>query len=706
MSLEYNTDSANYHFSATFTDFITVSSMSSKMKEEIKEHYRENFVKPYSVKNTTPAPSTNEYFKGFTDNHWILQYHYILTNPHPIGEKYKMDAPSKEFSPFSSGHRAYHEVFRSYAEQLGYGDVYLINDKGLVTYSLNKGFELGTSVMDGPFSDSGLGRAFRKALETPKGEIVVEGFSRYAPLMGAPAAFLAAPLVKFKRVRGVFVVQLPIDKVDSIMTNNKEWKKIGLGDTGETYLVGEDYTMRNTSRFQFEQPQEYLQILQEFMDTNPQPLEDIIASGTNIGLQKVVTESTKAALAGESGFHIIEQYDGRSVMSAYSPINVTGFNWAVISEIDLKEAFTSAEVLSKQLNTSLAVVAIVVMAAAIGIVLFLAQIIFKPLNMITQRMHEIASGDGSLKNRLDDSGKDEIAHFANGFNSFVSKLDYIVDRVADTSSLLLSQSSELIDLSKEGKNKSLAQKNTMNNVADSINEITNNIDQNTEYANSTSEAAVVANDRANAGKHATDEAVIAIETMAAEVNSTSQALKELENDSKNIAEVLSVIDDISNQTNLLALNAAIEAARAGENGRGFAVVADEVRSLSYRIQTETHSIAETISKLQKGTVDAVHTMQQSVEKSRAGVTLATEAGTTLDTVVESSGQINKMNEKIANATQQQNVIIHSIHSNIESANQITEEAAQSSIAIDGIGSRISALANEMQTLVSQFNQSE
>ena len=353
-----------------------------------------------------------------------------------------MDSPAKEFSSFGSGHRGYHEVFRSYAEQLSYGDIYLINADGMVTYSLNKGFELGTSVVDGPFADSGLGRAYAAALKVKKGELVVEDFSRYKPLLGAPAAFLASPLVKFKRVRGVFVVQLPIDAVDSIMTNNKQWKKVGLGDTGETYLVGQDYTLRNTSRLQFEQPDVYLEQLKTNSDTSPQPISDIIASGTAIGLQKVVSPSTQAALAGESGFHRIE-LNNRQVLSTYSPINVKGFNWAIINEIDNKEAFRSAAELSVRLNQSLTAIAIGVMAVAIVVVLFLAAIIFKPLNMITQRMHEIASGDGSLKNRLDDSGDNEIADFATAFNSFVSKFDYIVGRVAGTSSQLFTQSCPL-----------------------------------------------------------------------------------------------------------------------------------------------------------------------------------------------------------------------------------------------------------------------
>jgi methyl-accepting chemotaxis protein len=706
MSIEYNTDSGNYHFANQFTTLGEESKIKPEQIEKVKQYYIENYLQPYEAQNTTKAPTVDQYFKGFKDHHWTVQYQYIVANPNPANEKSKMDAPVNEFSAYSTGHRSYHEVFRSYAENLGYGDLYYINADGEVTYSYQKGFELGTSLVDGPFADSGLARAYNRALAIKKGEIVIEDFSRYAPLLGAPTAFVASPLIKFRRVRGVFIVQLPIDAIDSIMTNDKEWKKVGLGETGENYLVSSDYTLRNTSRLYFEQPEVYIDQLRAYNEVNPQPIDEIISSGTDIALQKIMTPSTKAALGGESGFNTFDSYDGRQVLSTYSPINVEGFDWAIISEIDYDEAFQSARELSKQLNFSLAVIAIVVMAIAIVVILLLANIIFKPLHVITQRMNEIATGNGNLKSRLDDSGDNEISEFATSFNLFISKLDYIVDQVAQTSALLLSQSASLLDLSKEGKSQSLQQKDTMQNVVESIHQITSNIDQNNEYADLTSEAAVDANNKANAGKKATDQAVISIETIASEVNATSVALKGLEDDSKDIAAVLSIIDDISNQTNLLALNAAIEAARAGENGRGFAVVADEVRSLSHRIQTETHSIAETINKLQAGTGDAVATMKRSVEKSKSGVELASEAGTILDSVVESSSQINQMNEKIATATQKQKVIIHNINENIESANEVTEETLESSLAIDGIGSKISGLAEELQGLVSQFSQED
>jgi methyl-accepting chemotaxis protein len=253
LAREQNTDAANYFFLNALDTYNTQSSLPKGGKEEIIAYYQQNFEIPYNKNNIEPAPTPTEYFKAFDDNQWLQQYHYIVQNPNSIAEKYKMDTPVNDFSSgYSNGHSGYHTIFKKYAEKSGYGDIYLIDDQGRVTYSLNKGFEFGTSIIDGPFADTGLGRAYQAALNVKQGEIVVEDFSAYAPLFGAPAAFIASPLVKFKRVRGAFIVQLPIKVIDSIMTNNKQWKKVGLGDSGETYLVGPDSRLRNTQRLEHE----------------------------------------------------------------------------------------------------------------------------------------------------------------------------------------------------------------------------------------------------------------------------------------------------------------------------------------------------------------------------------------------------------------------------------------------------------------------
>lgn len=704
LAQEQNTDAANYFFLNALDTYAAQTSLPTGGKEKIIAYYKEHFQIPYNKKNKTPALAPEAFFKDFNESQWLQHYHYIVQNPNAVGEKYMMDTPVNDFSSgYSNGHGAYHKIFKKYADKSGYGDIYLIDEQGRVTYSLNKGFEFGTSIIDGPFANSGLGRAYQAALKAKKGEVVVEDFSPYAPLLGTPAAFIASPLVKFKRVRGAFIVQLPIKAIDSVMTNNKEWKKVGLGDTGETYLVGPDSTLRNTNRLEYENFDTYIKRLKEFNDEHPQPIENIVTSGSSIGLQKVVTQSTQAALNGESGFEIITQYDGRKVLSAYSPINVKFFNWAIISEIDYDEAFASTEKLSTTLNRYLMVLAAGVIALSVIFILFLANLIFKPINAIALKMHEIADGSGSLSSRLDDSGNNEISDFANGFNSFASKLEHIVNRTVSASESLIKQSDQLITLSQKGKQQALVQTDNIDGIIGSVEEISASIEVNAEHANNTSKVAATANEKAQAGKSATSEAIVAIQSVSTEVENTAQVLKTLEDESDNVSKVLSVIDSISDQTNLLALNAAIEAARAGEHGRGFAVVADEVRSLSQKIQKETHSIYETIGKLQAGTLKAVEVMQQSIDKTVVGVTRSTDAGQILDIVVESSREITKMNEEIAATTKDQSNIIHSIESNIESTSEITQQATQLSIEIDQIGGQISQLAKELQQLVRLFS---
>lgn len=703
LSIEENTKAAGYLFGSSFEASASwQSKLDDSMKEEVKNYYIENFYEPYKQNYGNDIAVPDEYFKGFTRPRWILQYHYMVANPNPIEQKYLIDAPTNEFSAYSTSHEGYHSLFRDYAKSLGFGDIYLTDAAGLVVYSLNKGFELGTSVADGPFAQTGLGRVYQKALTLEPGQTAFEDFSAYSPLMNKHSAFIAAPLFGFRGLRGVFIISVPIDAIDNIMTNKKQWKKVGLGDSGETYLIGSDYSMRNTSRLFYENPEVYFERLARSPDINAQHIEQIKSSKSSIGIQKVITPSTEAAIIGQSGFHTIKHSDGREVISAYAPIRLNGLNWGIISEIDKAETTKGTVELTQKLNISQAIIALIVMIIASIVTLFIARIIFKPLNIISSRMKEIADGGGDLKQRLDESGNNELSELATNFNSFATKLEGTFDQVADMSEQLQNQSAELIEIAKDGKDKCLHQKQIVTRVVDLTHNVTTNINQNAEYAKDTAEVASFAHDSANEGKNAADKAIAALSGVVQEVKKTSVVLEQLETDSENISEVLLVIENISNQTNLLALNAAIEAARAGESGRGFAVVADEVRSLSHRIQTETHAISETIDKLKENTSTAVNTMAHCVTQSEQGADLARQTGGALATIVEKNNQISTMNEENAKAAKEQRSNINNINDNIDIVDKITEETANAAVAVSGVGSGVSKLANNLQNIVAQF----
>ena len=138
---------------------------------------------------------------------------------------------------------------------------------------------------------------------------------------------------------------------------------------------------------------------------------------------------------------------------------------------------------------------------------------------------------------------------------------------------------------------------------------------------------------ANTGKEAVGKTLQEMELIKNSVFQTAVQIKALGEQSKEIGQIIQVIDDIAGQTNLLALNAAIEAARAGEQGKGFAVVADEVRKLAERSGKATKEIAELITKIQTGTEKAVRAMEKDTQEVEIGSRLAHDASQALIDII-------------------------------------------------------------------------
>ncbi len=221
---------------------------------------------------------------------------------------------------------------------------------------------------------------------------------------------------------------------------------------------------------------------------------------------------------------------------------------------------------------------------------------------------------------------------------------------------------------------------------------------------------------ADKGKTAVDEAMRGMGQMKDTVLSTSSKIQALGEKSKQIGEIIEVIDDIAEQTNLLALNAAIEAARAGEHGKGFAVVADEVRKLAERSARATGEIAELIKGIQAETMQAVEAMERGTQEVEAGSELAAHAGTAIE---EMTSSVNRVVNEIAEVSQAAEQISSSSNKIAEAMDQIasitqentaiTEEVAASSDQIVKVVESISesskrAAAQAMQISASSQEQ--
>jgi methyl-accepting chemotaxis protein len=226
-----------------------------------------------------------------------------------------------------------------------------------------------------------------------------------------------------------------------------------------------------------------------------------------------------------------------------------------------------------------------------------------------------------------------------------------------------------------------------------------------EVARNTVEAAEFAKEAtgpAVKGGEIVNETIDGMNEISESVNDSAVTIEALGSRSKEIGEIIGVINEIASQTNLLSLNAAVEAARAGEQGRGFAVVADEVRKLSIKTADATDKIGAMIKGIQSDTNNAVKTMEAGTKKVDTGVELANQAGESLKHIVKSSQNVTDMIQQIATAADEQTSAGNEISSNLETVANITHQTADLVQKSSESTQNLDALAQQLQQLVSGF----
>ena len=170
----------------------------------------------------------------------------------------------------------------------------------------------------------------------------------YRPSFDAPAAFIAAPVVDGEGRRiGVLAFQVPVAEIDHVMTGGRTWRADGLGETGETYLVGSDFLMRSNSRFFLEDPAGFL-AAQRSPASRPSMSIASRTSAPRFSCRRCGPRQLEAALSGKTDTRISIDYRGVPVLTSYAPLPIEGLQWAVLSEIDADEALAPIRRFSSQ----------------------------------------------------------------------------------------------------------------------------------------------------------------------------------------------------------------------------------------------------------------------------------------------------------------------------------------------------------------------
>ncbi len=629
-----------------------------------------------------------------------LQEAYISNNPNPPGQKDRLDQ-AEETIPYHFQHGRFHPFFRQIKDTVGYYDIFLFNTDGDLMYSVFKEPDFATNFVTGPFAMSGLAEAYAAARNGESGQLYFADFAPYAPSAGAPASFLATPVVDASGMTiGVVAVQIPTDQIVAIVNN-----PIGLGETGEIYAVGADMRARSMSRF-----------------------------GDRHIILDDVSGISQAVVAVEHGSEFTAEsigLTGATVMAKSSHIDIFDQHWGIVGEID------SAEVTAPAILVRNKMILVTAIIAGLGVLLgwVTAQSFVKPLARLGAAMDQVSQKNYDFAFQ-DQDRRDEIGSLFDALIAFRDKLkasDFAEEErqnhQAQQGKVVAQLSTALTQLSdgnlthhikdsfpadyeelRENFNKTVDTLNeTIGSVvtrasairqrSDNMSQSSDDLSRRTENQAATLEQTAAALDELTASvKSAADgakevEGVVGNARLDAQesepvVQNAVRAMTEIESSSEEISQIIGVIDDIAFQTNLLALNAGVEAARAGEAGRGFAVVASEVRALAQRSSDAAKQIKTLIS-------------QSSVQVEK-GVSLVGKAGEVLTKIAGHINHISGLVGEISAGAQEQSIGLGEINIGVTQLDKVTQQNAAMVEEATASSHALNSDAGQLADLVTRF----
>ena len=401
------------------------------------------------------------------------------------------------------------------------------------------------------------------------------------------------------------------------------------------------------------------------------------------------------------------QYDTRDESGEFDGLDPLGFrmeSWPVgymhgAYEIQMPLNTLDAHVAGFFGKGMMFTVPIVVIAVGVFLVL-MRRMVGTPLKSVVAIMK--VAGEGDLSQRLEIQRRDEMGALATWFNGFLDNMSNMIGEVRGASQSVASASSEIAASAEQMAGGLQEQEQQTQQVAAAVEQLSQSV---TEVASKSSEATNASEESqhlAEEGGKVVCSTVEEMEGIAGEVNASAETVNSLGEQSQKIGEIIAVINDIADQTNLLALNAAIEAARAGEHGRGFAVVADEVRKLAERTTQATEEVSQSVRGIQNETGSAVTQIESSSERVVRGVELANKAGTSLETIVGGSKNVQRMVQDIAAAANQQATASDEIARAIENISGVTRQSSEGASQASQAASDLAHQSEHLMALVDKF----
>jgi class 3 adenylate cyclase len=334
-----------------------------------------------------------------------LQYHYLVPHGFDPARRIAVEDPG-DGSVYSAVHAERHGFLRNLAAGAGLQDLMLVSIRDdRIVYSVAKGANLAADAVQSIHGAGGLAAVLSEQLpRTPIGEGVLVDLRPYLAAGGEPVLFIAAAVRDGRELVGALVAQVPVDPLNRLMTGGGQWTQMGLGETGETYVVGRDLLLRSDSRGWIEDPEQHL------ADLRSRGLGDIAdrvaASGATVLVEPVDIAAVRAALGAGS---FVGQSDGAlgdQVIAVASPLGVADLDWVVVAQLGLAEA--TGESANQRRNLLVVALVLIPLVGVVG--WWLARRLTRPVGPLVAAAESVASGNRMLT--LQDMSRDEFGHLA------------------------------------------------------------------------------------------------------------------------------------------------------------------------------------------------------------------------------------------------------------------------------------------------------